>query len=78
MDRIDSNVFQVIAYTLSGQDNALKGADDLWISFQDKINGLMNNNSRKSNIKIPIKNRPDWDDVKDVLNGNKPISDLEM
>tara|TARA_R110000868_G_scaffold111595_1_gene301208 strand:+ start:3919 stop:4035 length:117 start_codon:yes stop_codon:yes gene_type:complete len=38
----------------------------------------MNNNSGKSNIKIPIKNRPDWDDVKDVLNGNKPISDLEM
>ena len=46
--------------------------------FQDKINGLMNNNRRKSNIKTSIKDRPDWDDVKDVLNGNKPIFDLEM
>ena len=38
----------------------------------------MNNNRRKSNIKMSIKDRPDWDDVKDVLNGNKPIFDLEM
>lgn len=38
----------------------------------------MNNNRRKSNIKMSIKDRSDWDDVKDVLNGNKPIFDLEM
>ncbi|WP_318501870.1 hypothetical protein [Formosa sp. PL04] len=53
-------------------------ADNLWKSFQQKTNHFINNNGGTSSITPPITdNRPDWEEVKDVLQGKKPISDLE-
>ncbi|MBE9489404.1 MAG: hypothetical protein IMY67_03840, partial [Bacteroidetes bacterium] len=51
-------------------------ADDLWESFQEKTNTFINANGGLSLINTPIHNRPDWGKVKDVLQGNRPISDL--
>lgn len=51
-------------------------ADNLCESFEQKINQFINNNGGSSGINMPIHNRPDWDEVKDVLKGNKPIGDL--
>lgn len=33
-------------------------------------------NGGSSKIYTPIKERPDWDEIKDVLKGKKPISEL--
>lgn len=41
-----------------------------------KKNDFINNNGGLSGIKTPVHNRPDWEEVQDVLQGNKPISDL--
>ncbi len=51
-------------------------ADNLWEHFQKTTNNFINSNGGISTINTPIHNRPDWDKVKDVLQGNKPISDL--
>jgi hypothetical protein len=47
-----------------------------YISFQDKTNQFVNSNGGVSTINAPIKNRPKWDKVRDVLEGKRPISDL--
>lgn len=75
VDRFDSNLIENTAYILSG-GNAFIGADGLWSSFQEKLNQFVNSNGGSSNELIPIKNRPDWNKVQDVLLGLRPISDL--
>jgi len=59
-------------------DNPFTFADDLWESFQEKLNAFVNNpnNGGSSSIITPTKNRPDWEEINDVLEGNKPISEL--
>src|SRR5690606_15375745 len=75
VDRFDSNIMENTAYaTFVG--NPFKAADNLWVSFQHKLNQYVNNNGGESNTNAPVKYRPDWDMVKDVLEGKKPISDL--
>jgi len=49
---------------------------NLWESFQNKTKDFVNNNGGNSTIISPTKNRPDWDRVQQVLNGELPISDL--
>ncbi len=56
--------------------NPFFGADDLWESFQNKFQNFVDNNNGNALKTTPIKNRPDWDKVKDILEGRKPISDL--
>ena len=51
-------------------------ADSLWESFQEKTNTFINANGGSSSINTPIHNRPDWDKVQQVLNGELPISEL--
>lgn len=51
-------------------------ADNLWENFQEKTNSFVNANGGSSSVNTPIHNRPDWEKVKDVLEGRKPISDL--
>lgn len=74
-DRFDSNIMENLAYTMS-LGNPFFGADSLWASFQDKTSQFVNNNGGTSTIVTPIKNRPDWDEVEGVLNGERPVSDL--
>lgn len=75
VDRIDSNIIENIAYFFTG-GNPLIGADNLWRSFQDKLQRFVDNNSGRAVGTSPIRNRPDWNKVKSVLKGEKPISDL--
>ena len=51
-------------------------ADSLWESFQEKTNQFINSNGGVSSINTPITNRPNWNKVKEILEGSKPISDL--
>ena len=56
---------------------AFNGADNLWMSFISNIRSFVNSNqgSASSNFIIE-KHRPDWDDVRDVLYGEKNTSDI--
>ena len=82
VDRIDSNGAENILYLLDWatgdeeEPNPFFGADDLWESFQNNIRDFANNNGGTSSIISPVKNRVDWDKVKEVLNGNLPVSEL--
>src|SRR5690606_7920022 len=71
VDRIDSGILETLASSI-----IFGGADDLWESFQTKTKQFVNNRGGTSSILTPTKNRPDWEEVQDVLQGNKPISDL--
>lgn len=77
VDRFDSNLIENVSYA-RGLGNPFFGADNLWESFQDKINDFVNDpiNGGSSSINNPIKSRPDWDKVQEVLEGERPISDL--
>jgi len=44
VDRFDSNLIENISYILTG-GNPFFGADDLWESFQTKLNNFINNNN---------------------------------
>lgn len=75
VDRFDSNIAENVAYATQFGD-AFQGADNLWESFQNKTQQFINNNGGSSSVVARVKNRPDWDEVEDVLNGERPISDL--
>ena len=75
VDRFDSNIAENMAWAFQGFDS-FDGADDLWESFQNKTRNFVNSNGGNSSIISPTKNRPDWDRVQQVLNGELPISDL--
>ncbi|WP_452230973.1 hypothetical protein [Lacinutrix sp. MEBiC02404] len=51
-------------------------ADNLWEHFQEELNIFINENGGSSTINTPIINRPDWEEIKEVLQGKKPIGDL--
>ncbi len=59
-------------------NNPFFGADSLWESFQEKLNDFVNSpaNGGSSTIIPPVKERPDWEEIKDVLKGRKPKSFL--
>ncbi|MDO6807916.1 DNRLRE domain-containing protein [Zobellia galactanivorans] len=75
VDRFSSR-FQELGATAATLGEPFLFADNLWQSFQNKTNVFINSNGGKASIKTPIHNRPDWDDVKDVLEGRRPITDL--
>ena len=75
VDRFDNNLVENTLYSLTLGDLYI-GADGLWESFQNKMNEFINANGGNSSILTPIKNRPDWNEVKEVLEGKRPISDL--
>jgi hypothetical protein len=58
--------------------SAFDGADALWTTFQNNLGSFINSsaNQGQASIQNPQIDRVDWDLVKDVLQGNKPISDL--
>ena len=58
------------------EGNPFFGADKLWASFQKKVEEYTNSREGSATVKIPILERNDWELVKDVLLGNKPISEL--
>jgi hypothetical protein len=75
IDRFQSNLQENVAYAIR-LGNPFFDADNLWESFQEKTKTFINQNGGVSTKLTPIHNRPDWNAVKDVLEGRKPISDL--
>jgi hypothetical protein len=61
---------------LNDPGNPFFGADNLWESFQNKLDQYINDNGGSSQINIPVKYRTDWEKVKEILEGDRPISDL--
>ena len=57
---------------------AFEGADALWGVFQDNIASFVNNplNGGQAEKGTAIISRPNWTEVRDVLNGDKSISSL--
>jgi hypothetical protein len=78
VDRFESSVdYDAADYMETGQP--FLGADNLWTSFQQKLQDFCNddnNGNGVANMAPQVISRPDWEEVKEVLNGNKPISDL--
>jgi len=75
VDRFTSNLQENVSYAIS-LGNPFFGADNLWESFQEKTKNFVNQNDGGSTTVTPVHNRPDWNKVKDVLEGRRPISDL--
>lgn len=51
-------------------------ADGLWTSFQNMINTFVNQKGGNSSVGTPDIHRPDWQMVKDVIEGRAPLSTL--
>ena len=52
-------------------------ADALWTSLQNDLTNWINANNGVATIQTPVKNRPDWDLIKDVIDGKKPLCALQ-
>ncbi len=64
------------------QDYAFNAADAKWTNFQSKVRDFVNSgqslsvNNGQATVNTPIKNRPIWSKVQQVLMGQRPVSDL--
>jgi hypothetical protein len=80
VDRFESNIQENASYMASfvagDPQNPFFAADNLWESFQSKINNFVISNAGASSINEPIKNRPDWSVIQEVLKGERPVSDI--
>jgi hypothetical protein len=58
--------------------SALDGGDALWTKFQENLESYIEKpqNAGLALIQTPVVSRPDWEKVKAVLRGDRPISDL--
>jgi hypothetical protein len=75
VDRFDSNLMENVSYmTFGGQPFA--AADDLWESFQSNLDQYIRDNGGISQVMEPVFYRTDWEKVKEVLQGERPISDI--
>jgi hypothetical protein len=75
VDRINSFFQELFIETFTNADQFL-GADLLWYTFQENLKNFVNDNGGQATVGIDSKYRPNWEDVKDVLLGLKPISEL--
>jgi hypothetical protein len=75
VDRFNSFIHSDIAEVFTQTDPFL-GADLLWLTFKQNLNTFVNNNGGVSSEMKSVKSRPNWYKVKEVLLGNKPISEL--
>lgn len=77
VDRVTEN-FDLTMADWFKTKTPFQGGDALWTSFQVKLEAFINNptNAGVAQKQNPVTARPDWEKVKDVLLGNRPISDL--
>ena len=61
---------------LPRNQSAFEGADALWNAFQNNLKDFVSNNGGQAEKLLPKIDRVDWDKVKDVLEGNLPLSNL--
>lgn len=78
VDRFQFESDALIAATLS-DGNPFESPDNLWASFQTKIEEYIQNNSYGNTVTVntPVTWRPNWDGIKNVLIYNQPLSTLE-
>jgi hypothetical protein len=76
VDRFDSNIVENSLYAGTLGENPFFGADALWTSVQNKLKEFVTSKGGNAIINTPVKYRPDWEKVKDVLEGKRPLSDL--
>jgi hypothetical protein len=75
VDRITNRIDNFVATNFL--QNPFQDPDALWESFQSSIEDYVNNNNGSASIETPNAFRPDWDEVKDVVLGEKPISSID-
>jgi hypothetical protein len=77
IDRVAKNSVDFIEGLPSFQ-SALDGGDALWTMFQEYLESYIEKpqNAGFALIQTPVISRPDWEKVKAVLRGDRPISDL--
>lgn len=75
VDRFTSILQQLVAY-LAMDGNPFQKADNLWKSFQNNVANYINKKGGKATVLTPVTNRIDWEKVKEVLEGTKPVSSL--
>lgn len=65
-------------YTRDAMGNGFpfRAADALWTSFVDKIREYVNDNGGNASRAFMEIERPDWQKVRDVLDGKAPLSTL--
>ncbi len=73
VDRI-TNFDVQFAQTLFGIP--FDSADALWTSFQNITTNFVNKNGGSATVGQQEIHRPDWNLVKDVIDGKKPLSSL--
>jgi len=56
---------------------AFEAADNLWSSFQEKIKNYINQNGGNAIVNDPVTKRPDWNKIREYLNGNIPIEEFD-
>lgn len=74
-DRMNSLIQFSLVSAFANMD-PLVAADVLWYTFQENMNNFVNDNGGISTIPSASINRPNWNEVEDVLLGIRPISDL--
>jgi hypothetical protein len=77
VDRVAESTDNFIG-SLPFMTSAYDGGDELWREFQVNITNFVNNpvSSGSALVESPVISRPDWEKIKAVLRGEKPISDL--
>lgn len=75
VDRIHKDIIEDIG-NIVFDGNPFENADNLWDTIQTKLRDYVNSNGGSAVINTDIFYRTDWNEIKDVLLGNKPLSDL--
>lgn len=74
VDRITQQIDNFVAQNLIS--NPFEDPDALWSSFQKKLKNYINQHGGNATSATPIKYRPNWEKVKNVLNGQASIQIL--
>ena len=76
VDRINRAAVFTIANNTPWWDSPFSGADEKWNAMQENLKNYIETNGGAAVINTDNIYRPNWNDIKDVLNGIKPLSDL--
>ncbi|WP_285010847.1 hypothetical protein [Pedobacter faecalis] len=73
----DATVLQAISdFFMDEGFGPLQRGDALWETFQNHIVNFVNSHGGSATLVSPVIYRPNWADVKDVIEGKKPIHTL--
>lgn len=76
VDRIERGAVFTIADNTPWWDSPFSAADEKWNAMQENLKNYIETNGGVAVINTDNIYRPNWNDIKDVLSGVKPLSDL--